>query len=87
MAARFKPIRDLAWQTVGPLTVVIDLGRGRSLGLNETAGLVWTLLAEMDDEQIAGEVARRYGIEPERALRDVTAILTTLRERGLLEEA
>ena len=87
MAARFKPIRDLAWQTVGPLTVVIDLGRGRSLGLNETAGLVWTLLSEMDDEQIAGEVARRYGIEPARAQRDVTAILTTLRERGLLEEA
>jgi hypothetical protein len=83
---RLKPAPHLAWQAVGPETVIIDLGRGRSLGLNESAGLVWTLLAEMDPEAIAAEVARRYGIEPERARHDVEALLSELRARGLVEE-
>jgi hypothetical protein len=82
-----KRVSDLAWQVVGPLTIVIDLGRGRSLGLNETAGLVWTLVGERDEAEIAAELERRYGIEPERARRDVQAILAALRERGLVEEA
>jgi predicted DNA-binding transcriptional regulator len=84
---RLKPAPDLAWQAVGPETVVIDLGRGRSIGLNQTAGLVWTLLAGMDEAAIVAEVARRYGIDVERARRDVKALLADLRERGLVEEA
>lgn len=84
---RFKPAPDLAWQDVGPETVIIDLGRGRSLGLNQAAGLVWTLLADRDEEAIAAEVARRYGIDAERARQDVAALLAQLRERGLVEEA
>ncbi len=84
---RFKPALDLAWQEVGPETVIIDLGRGRSLGLNQAAGLVWRLLADRDVEAIAAELARRYGIDAERARQDVAALLAQLRERGLVEEA
>lgn len=84
---RFKRTPDLAWQDVGPETVIIDLGRGRSLGLNQAAGLVWMLLPDCDDAAIAAEVARRYGIDAERARRDVAALLARLRERGLVEEA
>jgi hypothetical protein len=84
---RFKPAPDLAWQEVGPETVIIDLGRGRSIGLNQAAGLVWTLLADRDDEAIAAELGRRYGIDAERARQDVAALIAELRERGLVEEA
>jgi hypothetical protein len=84
---RWKRADNLAWQTVDPLTVVIDLGRGRSLGLNETGGFVWRLLADMDEEAIVAEVESRYGLEPGRAAGDVRAILAALRERGLIEEA
>ena len=48
-----KRVPDLAWQAVGPETVVIDLARGRSLGLNRTAG------ARLD-------AARRDGREGDR---------------------
>jgi hypothetical protein len=81
---RLKPAPDLAWQAVGTETVIIDLARGRSLGLNATAGLVWTLLAEMDEEAIAAEVARRHGIPLEEARRDVEALLGELLARGLV---
>ena len=81
---RLKPAPDLAWQTVGAETVIIDLGRGRSLGLNATGTLVWTLLAERDEAAIAAEVARRYGIASERARRDVESLLGELRARGLV---
>lgn len=84
---RLKRVSGLAWQVVGPLMVVIDLGRGRSLGLNETAGLVWILVDEQDEAGIAAELERRYVIEPERARRDVQSILGALRERGFVEEA
>jgi hypothetical protein len=84
---RLKPAPHLAWQAVGLETVIIDLGQGRSLGLNRSAGLVWTLLAEMDGEAIAAEVARRYGIDAGHARRDVEAFLSELRARGLVEEA
>jgi ribosomal protein L13E len=81
---RLRPAPDLAWQAVGAETVIIDLARGRSLGLNATAGLVWTLLPEMDEAGIAAEVARRYGLDVERARRDVESLLEELRARGLV---
>jgi hypothetical protein len=81
---RLKPAPDLAWQAVGAETVIIDLARGRSIGLNATAGLVWTLLAGRDEEAIAAEVARRHGIPADEALRDVEALLEELRARGLV---
>jgi hypothetical protein len=84
---RYRHIRDLAWQAVGPETVVLDLARGRSLGLNATAGLVWTLLPDHDHEEIAAEVARRYDIALETARSDVTRLVDQLLERGLIESA
>jgi hypothetical protein len=45
---------------------------------------VWTLLAEMDEEAIAAEVARRHGIPLEEARRDVEALLGELLARGLV---
>jgi hypothetical protein len=84
---RWKRAENLAWQTVDSQTIVVDLERGRSLGLNETGGLVWQLLADMDEEAIAAEMGHRYGVEEERAARDVRAILAALRDRGLIEGA
>jgi hypothetical protein len=81
---RLKPAPDLAWQAVGEETVIIDLARGRSLGLNATGGLVWSLLPEMDEVGMAAEVARRYGVPAEQARRDVESLLEELRARGLV---
>lgn len=84
---RYRRTPDLAWQAVGPETVVVDLVRGRSLGLNATGGLVWGLLGEHDEGQIAAEVARRFGIGEDEARADVARLLAALLDRGLVEEA
>jgi predicted DNA-binding transcriptional regulator len=67
--------------------VVVDLDRGRSVGLNATGGLVWGLLGEHEEEQIAAELARRFGIGEEKARADVARLLAALLDRGLVVEA
>jgi hypothetical protein len=84
-AVRYRHAPDLAWRGVGEETVVVDLAGGRSLGLNASGGLVWTLLPDHDDEQIATELARRYGVGLDAARVDVDRLLHALLERKLIE--
>ncbi len=77
----------LAWQLIDGEAVVIDLGRGRTIGLNATGSLVWSLLETSDEATIAGEVARRFEIGAERAREDVHAFLEAMRDQGLVVEA
>jgi hypothetical protein len=77
----------LAWQVIDGEAIVIDLGQGRTLGLNATGSLVWSLLAAHDEDAIAGEVARRFAVTPEVARRDVHEFLTGLADQGLLVRA
>jgi len=79
--------RGLAWQTVADEGVVLDLERGRSLGLNATAALVFSLLETHDEQEIVRELAQRFDVDAEQARGDVQAFLTLLRERGLAVEA
>jgi hypothetical protein len=83
---RVRPSRSLAWQTIEGEAVLLDLSRGRSMGLNETASLVWSLLPDLDDEQIAQELARRFDVSVERARNDVGCLISRLLERGMVEE-
>jgi hypothetical protein len=83
---RVRPSKGLAWQTIEGEAVLLDLTRGRSLGLNETASVIWSLLPDHDDEAIAAELVRRFDVSPERARADVTRLLGRLLERGVVEE-
>jgi predicted DNA-binding transcriptional regulator len=83
---RVRPSRGLAWQTIEGEAVLLDLSHGRSLGLNETASVIWSLLPDHDDEQIARELARRFDVSAERARGDVACLIRRLLERGLVEE-
>jgi hypothetical protein len=77
----------LAWQVIDGEAIVIDLGRGRTLGLNAAGSLIWSLLPAHDEDSIAGEVARRFAVTRETARRDVDEFLTGLTEQGLLVRA
>jgi hypothetical protein len=79
--------RGLAWQVMGGEGVVLDLERGRSLGLNATAALVFSLLETHGEDEIAAELARRFEVDPEQARLDVRSFLALLRGRGLVVEA
>ncbi len=81
-----RPARGLAWQSIDGEGVVLDLERGRSIGLNPVATLVFSLLDTRDEEAIAVEVAERFDVSLERARRDVARFLALLREHGLAVE-
>jgi len=81
-----RPARGLAWQTIDGEGVVLDLERGRSIGLNPVAALVFSLLETHGEEPIAVEVAEQFEVTLERARGDVARFLALLRERGLAVE-
>jgi hypothetical protein len=65
--------------------IVIDLARTRVLGFNPTGSLVWSLLADQDEDAIVDAVSQRFEIAPDAAREDVREFLATLLERGLIE--
>jgi hypothetical protein len=81
-----RPARGLAWQTVDGEGVVLDIERGRSIGLNAAGALVFSLLETHDEEGIAEELAGQFEVSRERARADVFRFLSLLRQRGLAVE-
>ena len=84
------PVRldsGLAWQVIDGEAIVIDLARGRTLGLNPAASLIWSLLADHDEPAIAEALTRRFDIDLDTARADVREFVLSLRERGLVTEA
>jgi len=78
---------DLAWQSIGEETVVMDLAGRRVLGLNAAGGLLWSLLEERDETALAGALVERFEVEPDRARDDVREFLASLGARGLVRES
>ena len=74
---------DTAWQVIGDEAVIMNLAGARVLGLNPTGALVWSLLEEKDESEIAVAVAKRFEIDAETAGRDIREFVALLRERGL----
>ena len=77
----------LAWQVIDGEAVIMDLAASRTLGLNPAGSLIWSLLGDHDEAQIAAALADRFAVEPEAALRDVREFVEGLRSRGLVVEA
>jgi PqqD family protein of HPr-rel-A system len=75
----------LAWQTVDGEGVVLDLERGRVLGLNPTGALVLALLEQRaGDDAIAAALCARFNVSEAQARGDLALFLTELHARGLL---
>jgi hypothetical protein len=71
------------------LTVLLDLERGRYHTLNEIAGRIWTLLANATTVDVIAQVIQQEYDVPvdastDRLQRDITALLVTLGDAGLL---
>jgi hypothetical protein len=77
----------VAWREVGDEMVALDVARSTYLAVNRTGAVLWQELARgATPAALADLIAERFGIERERAIRDVQAFLDDLRQRGLLEE-
>lgn len=66
-------------------TVLLDAEHGRLYGLNPTGSTVWQgLTAGRSVDQIVGELTARFTAPPEQLRSDVEAVITQLRDHGLL---
>jgi hypothetical protein len=75
----------VAWQVLDGEAILIDLDRGRSLGLNETGSFLWPRLAASSEEDLVSALLAEFDVTPEAARRDVNAFLQQLRERGFVQ--
>jgi len=82
MAYRHAP--QLAWQRIEGEAVIIDLARGRTLGLNPVGSLIWALVPDHPEAAIAEEVSRQFDVPYEEARLDVSAFLRSLQDGGLV---
>jgi hypothetical protein len=76
----------LAWQVIDGEAVVVDLARGRTLGLNPSASLIWSLLPDHDEGAIARALNERFDVDVRTARADVAEFVRSLRERGLVSD-
>jgi hypothetical protein len=76
----------VAWQCLDGKAVLLDLDRNFAFGLNASGTFLWSRLEGRDAASLAADLAAEFGLEAARALADVERFLSTLRERGLVEE-
>ena len=65
---------------------VIDFGK--MVSMNDTAVWLWEKCSELGDfttEQLAEAICQEYNVEPSKAKADVSRILATWKEIGLIE--
>ena len=75
----------VAWQQLEGRVVLLDLERGRALGLNETGSFLWTRLDDGSEDALAAELAASFRIERSQARLDVAGFIQELDQRGFLE--
>lgn len=83
----FRPHPALAWQEIDGEGVVMDLARGKVLGLNPVGAFIWSHLPDHDAEAVAHALAGRFDVDLETARDDVRTFLDELLAEGLITEA
>ncbi len=81
VAAREQVSSDL-----GGEVAILDLTVGTYYGLDEVGARVWELIQQPAAvSSVQAAIIGEYDVEPERAKRDVLALLQRLAEEGLIE--
>lgn len=69
----------------GPELVLLDFARGEYFGLDEVGGEVWRLLERgCSLGAIADALVGQFDVSADRALHDVVALVTALRDASLV---
>jgi len=76
------------WQELGEESVILDVDAGVYYGLNSVASRVWRLIqTPRTVAELRSRLVAEYDVEPERASRDLEALLAALETRRLIETA
>ncbi|MCI4061282.1 PqqD family protein [Micromonospora sp. R77] len=81
-------VRDdrVAWRAAGDEAVLLDVRQSVYFALDRSAALLWPyLVAGATVGELAGVLAGREPVDPERAVADVHAFLAELEAADLLE--
>jgi hypothetical protein len=80
-----KPSASVYSRAFGDELVLLDFGLGEYFGLDPIGAESWRLLEQGRSlGEIAKEIEGRYVVAYEDALRDVTALVASMCERGLV---
>jgi Coenzyme PQQ synthesis protein D (PqqD) len=75
------------WREAEGEVVALDLRTSTYLAVNETGATLWPALIEgATRDELVASLENGYGVERERAERDLDAFLELLRDRDLLED-
>lgn len=67
--------------------VIVEPQNGLVNVINETGSRIWELIDKKSVKQIADIISSEYEISAEAALRDTTAFLSEMAEKGLVKPA
>lgn len=85
-ASRLQLCSDVVTRDIDEGVLVVNLETGRTWKLNQVGAAVCRGIERGDDlPRIASDVAERYGVEAATVRRDVDALVSQLREQGLVE--
>ncbi len=86
--ASWRASEDVVCSPVGNEIALLDFGTDTYFTLNGSGAFVWTLLeAPRSVPELCAAVAARYEIGEDDCRDDVTSLVTTLHERGLIRRA
>lgn len=78
----------VAWRSVDDDIAALDLAAGEYFAVNAAGAALWPLLVRgATIAELAGELASRFPVPPDRAVADVEAFVGALRDRDLLQPA
>lgn len=77
---------DVVYRELGGEMVLLNLRTGVYFGLNQTGAEMWTLLLTLEEPaRVVAALTRDYAVGRAQLEDDLGALLSTLREKGLLE--
>lgn len=76
---------DLSWRQVGDEVIVLDLRSNAYLSINQSGTALWEMLVDgSTPATMAARLVADFGVEEDRARRDVEEFVAMLRDRELL---
>ena len=75
----------IVWRNIDGDVVILNLDSGVYYNLNKTGSLIWCLLdKQRSTEEIIERICERYRIAPEKASRDILAVIEDLKKESLI---
>ena len=83
---RLIPSESVVTRVVNGATVLLNTDTGRYFTLDEIGGRAWTVLTSSSSiEEARDRLLGEYAVEPAELMRDLEALIASLRDQGLAE--